>query len=303
MTSNIWHILGVGSIGGLFAHRLASGGATIKLLSRDSEVASRILKLGSAADATGHSGIHDTDSRFDCDWIGNTTAIEHLLITTKSWGAGDALTSIRHRLNSDTVVVAMMNGMQHVADIQAIAPQCQLFLATTTAGCHRTRDLWIPSGSGKTMIGPNQPQREPKWLKCWHRGVPDLSWHTDIHACLIGKVAINACINPLTAIYGVVNGDLLEPALIEKTEAIISEVAQVLEDLGYGQLASELPHRVREVIEDTASNTSSMLSDVQHGQRTEADTIVGWLLTQTERKLPRLSSIATRLKSLEPNPI
>ena len=100
----------------------------------------------------------------------------------------------------------------------------------------------MPSGSGKTMIGPNQQQREPKWLEYWHRGVPDLSWHTDIHACLIGKVAINACINPLTAVYGVVNGDLLEPALIEKTEAIISEVAQVLEDLGYGQLASELPH-------------------------------------------------------------
>ena len=35
--SDTWHVLGVGSIGGLFAHRLHQGGATVRLLSRSPE--------------------------------------------------------------------------------------------------------------------------------------------------------------------------------------------------------------------------------------------------------------------------
>jgi 2-dehydropantoate 2-reductase len=63
--------------------------------------------------------------------------ISHLLITTKSWSAGLALQKVRHRINHQTTLVAMMNGMQHIADLRAVAPECPLFLASTTAGCHR----------------------------------------------------------------------------------------------------------------------------------------------------------------------
>ena len=133
--SDRWHILGVGSIGGLFAHRLNAGGADVRLLSRDATESHRQLTLATKPDSTAHL--------FECESVEGIAEIEHLLITTKSWGAHDAIKRIQHRLTKRTVVVAMMNGMQHVDDLKPLIPETQLFLASTTAGCHRSGDTWV----------------------------------------------------------------------------------------------------------------------------------------------------------------
>ena len=118
---------------------------------------------------------------------------------------------------------------------------------------------------------------------------------------LIEKVAINCCINPLTAVHRVKNGELISETHGEQVTTVISEVSSVLDDLGYTTLSIELGQRVYEVMTDTAENRSSMLNDVMAGRRTEADAIVGWLLRQTKRELPALTALATQLRALEPN--
>lgn len=291
--SDRWHILGVGSIGGLFAHRLNAGGADVQLLSRDVTERHRQLTLATEPAPTTHL--------FDCESVEDTAEIEHLLITTKSWGAYDAIQHIQHRLTKRTVVVAMMNGMQHVDDLKPLIPKTQLFLASTTAGCHRSSDTWVPAGAGRTIIGTDTEQPAPPWLGCWQRGVPNLSWRADMTERLIEKVAINCCINPLTALHRVKNGELISETHGEQVTTVISEVSSVLDELGYSTLSIELGQRVYEVMTDTAENRSSMLNDVMAGRRTEAEAIVGWLLRQTKRKLPALTALATQLRALEPN--
>jgi len=291
--SDRWHILGVGSIGGLFAHRLRAGGAEVRLLSRDATESHRQLTLATKPDSVAH--------RFECESVDNTAAIEHLLITTKSWGAHDAIKRIQHRLTERTVVVAMMNGMQHVDDLKPLIPETQLFLASTTAGCHRSGDTWVPAGTGRTIIGTDTERPTPPWLSCWQLGVPNLSWRVNMTERLVEKVAINCCINPLTAVHRVKNGDLLSEIHRDQVTTVISEVSSVLDDLGYPALSMELGRRVHEVMTDTAENRSSMLNDVMAGRRTEADAIVGWLLRQTKRELPALTELATQLRALEPN--
>ena len=291
--SDRWHILGVGSIGGLFAHRLNAGGADVQLLSRDVTERHRQLTLATEPAPTTHL--------FDCESVEDTAEIEHLLITTKSWGAYDAIQHIQHRLTKRTVVVAMMNGMQHVDDLKPLIPKTQLFLASTTAGCHRSGDIWIPAGTGRTIIGTDTERPAPPWLGCWQLGVPNLSWRVDMTERLVEKVAINCCINPLTAIHRVKNGELRSEIHRDHVTTVISEVSSVLDELGYPALSIELGRRVYEVMNDTAENQSSMLNDVMAGRRTEADTIVGWLLRQTKRDLPALTALATQLRALEPN--
>ena len=291
--SDRWHILGVGSIGGLFAHRLSAGGADVRLLTRDATETHRKLTL----DAEQGPVVRV----FDCDSVDNTSAIEQVLITTKSWGAHDAIKRIQHRLTKRTVVVAMMNGMQHVDDLKPLIPETQLFLASTTAGCHRSGDTWVPAGTGKTIIGTDIEQPAPPWLGCWQLGVPNLSWRADMTERLVEKVAINCCINPLTAVHRVKNGELLLETHREQVTTVITEVSSVLDELGYSTLSIGLGQRVYEVMTDTAENRSSMLNDVMAGRRTEADAIVGWLLRQTKRELPALTALATQLRALEPN--
>ena len=291
--SDRWHILGVGSIGGLFAHRLKAGGADVRLLSRDATESHRQLTLATKPDSAAHL--------FECESVEDIAEIEHLLITTKSWGAHDAVKRIQHRLTKRTVVVAMMNGMQHVDDLKPLIPETQLFLASTTAGCHRSGDTWVPAGTGRTIIGTDSKRPAPPWLGCWQVGVPNLSWRADMTERLVEKVAINCCINPLTAIHRVKNGELLSEIHKDQVTTVISEVSSVLDDLGYPALSIELGQRVHEVMTDTAENRSSMLNDVMAGRRTEANAIVGWLLRQTKRELPALTELATQLRALEPN--
>jgi 2-dehydropantoate 2-reductase len=291
--SDSWHILGVGSIGGLFAHRLNAGGADVRLLSRDVNESHRLLTLATEPDPAVHL--------FDCESVDDASAIKHLLITTKSWGAHDAIKRIQHRLTKRTVVVAMMNGMQHVDDLKPLIPETQLFLASTTAGCHRLGETWVPAGTGKTIIGSDTEQPTPPWLGCWQQGVPKLSWRADMTERLIEKVAINCCINPLTAVHRIKNGELLSKSHKDQTTMVIDEVSSVLDDLGYPTLSINLWQQVHAVITDTAKNRSSMLNDVLEGRHTEAEAIVGWLLKQTKRELPALNALVTKLRALEPN--
>ena len=291
--SDSWHILGVGSIGGLFAHRLNAGGAEVRLLSRDVNESRRLLTLANEPDPAEHL--------FDCESVDDTSAIEHLLITTKSWGAHAATKRIQHRLTERTVVVAMMNGMQHVDDLKTLIPETEVFLASTTAGCHRSGDIWVPAGTGKTIIGTDTEQPAPPWLSCWRQGVPNLSWRADMTERLLEKVAINCCINPLTAVHRVRNGELLSKTHKDQITKVIDEVSSVLDDLGYPMLSINLWQQVHEVITDTAKNRSSMLNDVLEGRHTEAEAIIGWLRRQTRRELPALKTLATQLRALEPN--
>ena len=291
--SDRWHILGVGSIGGLFAHRLKAGGADVRLLCRDATESHRQLTLATKSDSAAHL--------FECESVEDIAEIEYLLITTKSWGAHDAITRIKHRLTKRTVVVAMMNGMQHVDDLKPLIPETQLFLASTTAGCHRSGDTWVPAGTGRTIIGTDTERPAPPWLGCWQLGVPNLSWCLDMTERLVEKVAINCCINPLTAVHRVKNGELLSEIHRDQVTTVIGEVSSVLDDLGYPALSIELGRRVHEVMTDTAENRSSMLNDVMAGRRTEADAIVGGLMRQTKRELPALTDLATQLRALEPN--
>ena len=290
--SDTWHILGVGSIGGLFAHRLHRGGATVRLLSRSTEVSSQTISLRTT---------HSTQSlTFDCSSVDEDGDISHLLITSKSWAAGSALGEIRHRIGNHTTIVAMMNGMQHIDDIHRLAPACTLFLATTTAGCHRAGEEWVAAGDGKTLIGQPDATSAPSWFGTWQKGIPSLEWCSDIHERLVEKVAINACINPLTAVHGVRNGALLSEPYQARADQIIAEVENILTELGYAQLASRLDQTVRTVMADTADNTSSMLSDVMAGRRTEVDSIVGWLLDRSKRDHPELQALLSQLQSIEP---
>ena len=289
--SDTWHILGVGSIGGLFAHRLHHGGATVRLLSRSTEASSRTIALKTANSTQSQS--------CDCSNVDEDGDISHLLITSKSWAAGSALREIRHRIGNHTTIVAMMNGMQHIDDIHQVAPECTLFLATTTAGCHRSGEQWVAAGEGKTLVGRPDASAAPSWFGTWQKGIPSLEWCSDINERLVEKVAINACINPLTAVHGVKNGALLIDPYQREAGQIIAEVSSILIEMGYSQLASRLNRTVQTVMVDTAENTSSMLSDVMAGRRTEVDSIVGWLLQQSEQEHPALQAMLNQLKSIE----
>ena len=155
------------------------------------------------------------------------------------------------------------------------------------------------AGRGKTLL-VGDASAAPSWFGTWQKGTPSLEWCSDINERLVEKVAINACINPLTAVHRVKNGALLIDPYQREADQIIAEVADILTELGHPELAARLVQTVQTVMADTAENTSSMLSDVMAGRRTEVDSIVGWLLQQSEQEHAALQAMLNQLKSIEP---
>jgi ketopantoate reductase len=72
-----------------------------------------------------------------------------------------------------------------------------------------------------------------------------------------------------------------------------------LTGLGYPTLAATLRDTTHRVIRDTAQNTSSMLSDILHKRQTEADSILGWFLRQTNTELTEIQQLAIELRAIE----
>ena len=299
MMNSTWHILGAGAIGGLFACRLKDAGATVVLCSRDAAAAEQTIVLRENDEPRSLS--------FHSEPFTAATPISHLLLTTKSYDAIDAMNSVAHRLQKGAVVVAMMNGMAHVSSIPKLAPQSKVVFATTTAGCHRSGGEWIPAGNGETVLGAlDKHSTAPIWLETWQAAMPNVSWETDIEQRLIEKVAINACINPLTAANTIRNGELLAPEYRPLLDEVISEVESILMAMNQSEISTNLRARVHQVISDTAENRSSMATDVQNKRKTEINEIVGWLLnheawrsSQLETKFEALSRLLEELAPAE----
>ena len=270
--SERWHVLGVGAIGGVFACRLQSGGADVTLLTKKGEQPSRELILKSGQ-----------EQRFQFPQqnlaIGQEP-IEYLLVCTKAWAVESAIEAIAPRLSATSVVVLLCNGMGLAEAVAPLIGEAQLVVGSTTSGCRRSKQgELIVSGEGRTQLGSLDAGLAPTWLSPWRRGVPDFEWETDIHSVLLAKVALNAVINPLTALHGVTNGELLQPPLQAITENVIEEVQSMLVSADATKIASALPAQVRAVCDSTAANHSSMRVDLEGGTQTEIDAIVGWLLS------------------------
>jgi 2-dehydropantoate 2-reductase len=208
--------------------------------------------------------------------------IVHLLVCTKAWAVEEALRAITHRLSTKSSVVILCNGMISAKRITPAINGARLVWATTTAGCRRDEaGRLIPSGAGETQLGADLPAgKAPGWLSGWERGVPNCRWELEIRSTLLAKLAVNAVINPLTAIHQVTNGALLTAPLAEDTERLTREVQALLRAGGADQIAEALPARVSAVCSQTAENHSSMRVDVERGRPTEIEAIAGWLLSE-----------------------
>ena len=270
--SERWHVLGAGAIGGLFACRLQLGSADVTLLAREDEQPTRELVLKG-----------EQEERFQFPQQSLTMGqqpIEHLLVCTKAWAVEQAIESVAPRLSATSVVVLLCNGMGLAEAVAPLIGEAQLIVGSTTAGCRRSeKGELIVSGEGRTQLGTLDASPAPTWLSPWRQGVPDFEWETDIRSVLLAKVALNAVINPLTAVHGVTNGELVQPPLQAITEEVIKEVQSVLFTADASEIASALPAQVRAVCDSTAANHSSMRVDLEGGKRTEIDAIVGWLLS------------------------
>jgi len=96
------------------------------------------------------------------------------------------------------------------------------------------------------------------------------------------KLAINAVINPLTAINHCKNGDLNQSSILkQQVKLLCFETAELFQKLDLNIDQASIISGVRDVIHLTADNQSSMLQDIKSGKNTEIKAITGYLLEKS----------------------
>lgn len=263
-----WHILGAGSIGLLWAAELSKAGYKVCLLSHKAAPYPQQIECDNEAYAVEIQ--HNSQAH----------AIKNLLITTKTWQTMSALKAIQQAILPTTRLVLLQNGMANQTWLAENYPHNPVFAAITTDGALRQQAWQVQrTGIGRTVYGAINKAAANIMLDLACDLVLEKS--DNIQAALWQKLIMNCCINPLTAIYDCLNGELLQnPKAIEQCEQIIIECLLIAEKQGLGEHLSHIKEQVYAVMQSTAKNSSSMREDVKQKRPSEIDAINGFIVQQ-----------------------
>jgi 2-dehydropantoate 2-reductase len=161
----------------------------------------------------------------------------------------------------------------------------------STAGAHRRGGGVVVAATGETLLPPGFDSFAEKLRAA---GLP-ARVSAGIDRARHLKLLANVCINPVTALFRIRNGEVARAPYLSLTKALAAEAAEVLQM----QKKSALAH-VLKVANATARNRSSMLQDIEAERRTEIAQLTGALLhiaarrrvdTPTHRAMLRIISV------------
>ena len=296
-----WHILGAGAIGCLWAAALQQTGCHVSLVSRDarhSQTLQKQLPL-SVQNTDGHSRscvIPVLEPQ-------QLHTIDNLLICTKAHQTRQAIDSVAHAIKPDSTLVLLQNGMGNQQMLAQKFPNNPVYAAITTEAVTRLADLAIAhKAKGLTRIGPVSQKTDARLTDKLHCTLAT-QYCDEIESLLWQKLVINCCINPLTALYDCLNGELANlPQAQQQIPQIIAECRSVAQTQGQHTALVRIEQQVQAVIKQTAGNSSSMRQDVHHKKHTEIDFINGYIVLMAQQHaidVPVNQSLLQQIKSLE----
>ena len=275
-------VLGVGSIGSIVASSLALTSAEVHLHVRGERGAQQMLE-GLRVD--GHQDLEFGAERFlfSCEELPCDAELNQgsdlVILACKSYAVPHLAQQAAMFLKPDGVVFTLSNGLGHVETLsRALGPK-RVLAASTTHGAFTSSDQptrWAGYGAlslATTPLGPSS-DRGANVVDLLNTAKLNAAMEADSTALIWNKVLLNVAINPLAALGGLKNGELLEPDLFAACMMIYREASAVavMERL----LPPEehvFEERLRTVLEQTRDNTCSMLQDVKAGRQTEIEAL------------------------------
>lgn len=264
-------IMGAGSLGSLVGGILSEGGLETHLVARESHV--------DAVNQDGLMVIGDLEFTSKPSASVEPRDSDATLVTVKSYATETAAKALS-KVNPG-IVASLQNGM---GNEDTLSRHLERVLAgTTTYGAYLQEpgvvectgiggvDLGAPGGGGSAFAS--------ELVKTFNNAGLNTNYREDMPPRLWSKLAVNAGINPVTALTRLKNGDAVVNAE-EIIQAAAHEAGRVAEEHGFdlGEVADEA---VR-VAEETAENESSMLQDVRRCRRTEIDAINGYIVGESD---------------------
>ncbi len=298
-------IVGNGAIGLLLTSFFVRKNINVQIITRTREAAQKINS----------EGIFFTDQNSQTfNFKDNITATENskklpttdlCIIITKAYSTENVIRRNLEYLKS-SCILTLQNGLGNVETLKKYLPEQNLIAGTistgaTADGANRT----IFCGKGSINIAPICFKENIKSTKNISNLFNGCKIRCDIHqdwqSIVWSKLYINAIINPITALYKVKNGEILEtPELTKLAKQISDEILQICLVVNINLLYEKPFERLIKVCELTSDNYSSMLQDVLNHKRTEIEQITGEIIRIADKagiETPINSMMYEKLKS------
>ena len=290
----MWHILGAGSLGTLWATRLARAGLPVQLILRDAE---RLHGYAQAGGLTLIEGDRAQRYLIAAQTMDQPQPIQRLLVACKAYDAAQAVAQLAHRMQPGAELLLLQNGLGSQDEVARVVPQARCICVSSTEGAFRQADFQVVwAGHGHNWLGDPLRPEPPAWLADLQRAGISHDWSPDILSRLWRKLALNCAINPLTVLYDCRNGALLGHA--DQLNPLCQELVTLLHHCNQTDAADGLYADVLRVIQATAANFSSMHQDVSQARRTEVSYLLGYACRTAQQQhlhLPHLEALHTQL--------
>jgi 2-dehydropantoate 2-reductase len=265
-------IIGTGAMATYFAARLASC-ADITLLGTWQEAIDQLNQHGARlVRADGREEAYRVKATHDPEMCRD---FKLALFLVKSRQTRFAAARLANCIPEDGLVVTLQNGLGNLEKLSDTLGAERVALGVTTYGATSLGPGIVREGGSGAVHFSIDPR-----LGLLSRLLQEAGFVVEeaenLDQVLWGKLVINCAINPLAALLRVPNGNLVStPHTRVLLQAAAREVAAVARAKGI-DLGNEDPAlRAVEAAEQTATNRSSMLQDVERGEITEIDAING----------------------------
>lgn len=210
------------------------------------------------------------------------------LVLVKSRQTARAAADCAALLKPEGTAVTLQNGLGNADTLAETLGADRVIQATTAQGATITAPGSVHhAGHGPTYLG-HTPATEIATRQVAtllsRAGIP-AEQTADVAGLVWGKLAVNAAINPLTALLALPNGALLKDAWTRAVmDAAAAEVTAVAYALGVTLPFADAAAQAAAVARATAANRSSMLQDLSRGAPTEIDAICGAIIAHGQRQ-------------------
>ncbi|WP_312910642.1 ketopantoate reductase family protein [Natronosalvus caseinilyticus] len=264
-------VFGAGSLGSLVGGLLARA-HDVTLVAREphaSVVAEDGLQIAGALEETTHPAARTDGIDLEADLV---------VVTVKSSATEEAAKTLA--TGAFGAALSLQNGMSNEETL-AEHLSCPVLAGTATYGAILEKPGVVTcTGLGEIVLGARDggPSSVADRVgEAFSRAGLETAVSSSMPHRLWEKLAVNAAINPVTALADTPNGAVLETPLRDLSRAAARETARIARVNGVSLANRQALAALESVATTTATNTSSMRQDVRAGRRTEIDAINGYV--------------------------
>ncbi|UTF54208.1 ketopantoate reductase family protein [Natronosalvus rutilus] len=289
-------VFGAGSLGSLVGGLLARA-HDVTLVAREphaSVVAEDGLQISGSLEETTHPATRVDGADLEADLA---------VVTVKSYATENAARALA--TGTFEAALSLQNGMGN-EEILAEHLSCPVLAGTATYGAILEEPGIVTcTGLGELVLGARDggPSSVADRVgEAFSRAGLETTVSSSMPHRLWEKLAVNAAINPVTALADAPNGAVLEEPLRDLSRAAARETARLARANEVSLANREALAALESVATVTTANASSMRQDVRAGKRTEIDAINGYVCDRAARcgfEAPTNGTLATLVRVWE----